>query len=154
VTRPGGRRPATSAAVVLTVLTLLFLARVAGQALVMLDPVPWLPPPHAWYSGLLPYSLLLPAQLVILAVQAVVSRAAWMGSAWLVRPKPRASVQLTWLAAAYALAMAVRYAVTGTHAIPVVFHWILAAYLYTLARLWRPAPGLLSASRTPRGAGR
>ena len=146
-------RPASSAAAVLTVLTLLFLARVAGQALVVFVGVAWLPPVESWYSGLLPYPVLLPAQLVILAAQAVLDRAAWTGRAWLVRPRPEAARRLRWFSYAYAVAMAVRWAVTGTHGIPVVFHWVLAAYLYTLAGLWRPAAEP-SASRTPLAAAR
>jgi hypothetical protein len=32
--------------------------------------------------------------------------------------------------------MVARYAITRSHAIPVVFHWVLAAYIFTLgARL-------------------
>jgi hypothetical protein len=149
-------RPASRAAVVLTGLTLLFLARVAGQALVVFADVRWLPPADAWYSGLLPYPVLLPAQVVILILQAIVDQAAWAGRAWLLRPRPRAARALQRFSYVYALAMAVRYVVTGTHAIPVVFHWILAAYLYALADVWRgyPAPAATSGGRTPRAAGR
>jgi hypothetical protein len=149
-------RPASGAAVVLTALTLLFLARVAGQALVVFLGVSWLPPVDAWYSGLLPYPILLPAQVVILAVQAAVDWAAWTGRESFVRPRPRAARALRWFSYAYALAMAIRYGVTGSHAIPVAFHWVLAVYVYTLAGIWRPAPpaGAAIAGRTPRAAGR
>lgn len=139
-------RPVSGAAVILTVLTLLFLARVAGQALVVFLEVTWLPPAAAWYSGLLPYPILLPVQVTILAIQAIVDRAAWTGRAWLIRPRPRAARALRRFSYAYAFAMALRYVATGTHAIPVTFHWVLAAYLYTLARIWRGAP----AARTAR----
>lgn len=131
-------RPVSGAAVALTMLTLLFLARVAGQALVVFLGVTWLPPADAWYSGLLPYPILLPTQVTILAVQAVIDRAAWTGRAWLLRPRPRAARALRHFSYAYALAMALRYLLTGTHAIPVTFHWVLAAYLHTLARVWQP----------------
>jgi hypothetical protein len=150
------RAPASRAAVALLVLAGLFLARVAGQALVVFAGVGWLPPAEAWYSGLLPYPILLPAQAAILATQAVLTHAAWTGRAWLVRARPRAARHVRWLSYAYALAMAARYALTGTHAIPVLFHWVLAAYLHTLAGLWRrpPPAGAASASRTPRAAAR
>jgi hypothetical protein len=143
-------------AVVLTVLTLLFLGRVAGQALVAFAGVPWLPPMEAWYSGLLPYPILLPAQVVILAGQVAIDRAAWRRHPWLVRPRPRAGRVMRRLSYVYALAMAVRLALTGTHVIPVVAHWVLAAYLYTVARMWEtPAEaGAISAARTRRAAGR
>ena len=145
--------PASSAAVVLTALTLLFLARVVGQVLVVFVGVPWLPPVESWYSGLLPYPVLLPVQVVILAAQAILDRAAWTGRAWLVRPRPHAARRLRWFTYLYACAMAMRWMVTGTHAIPVVFHWVLAAYLHNLAGLWRPAAEP-SAGRTPLAAAR
>jgi hypothetical protein len=144
------------AALVLTLLTLLFLLRVAGQALVAFTGVSWLPPMEAWYSGLLPYPILFPVQVVILAMQGVIDRAAWMRRPWLVRPRPRAGRVLRRLSYLYALGMAVRLALTGTHMIPVVFHWILAAYLYIVARMWEaPAEtAVVSAVRTRPSAGR
>ena len=150
------RRPASAAAVVLTLLTLLFRGRVAGQARVVFAGVAWLPPMEAWYSGLLTYPILFPAQVVILTGQAVIDRAAWGQRPWLVRPRPRAGRVLRRLSYVYALAMAVRLALTGTHVIPVVFHWVLAAYLYTVARVWEaPAEtAAVSAARTRRAAGR
>ena len=140
------KRPA---AVVLTLLTLLFLGRVTGQALVVFGGVTWLPPMEAWYSGLLPYPSLFPVQIAILVGQAVIDRAAWLLRPWLVRPRPRAGRVLRRLSYGYAVAMAVRLALTGTHMIPVTFHWVLAAYLYTVARIWE-----VTASRTRPSAGR
>ena len=48
----------------------LFVLRVAGQAMVAFWGAPWLPPMERWYSGLLPYPLLLPAQIVIIVLMA------------------------------------------------------------------------------------
>jgi hypothetical protein len=146
------KRP--TVALVLTGLTLLFLGRVVGQALVVFAGVSWLPPVESWYSGLLPYPVLLPAQVVILIAQAIIDRAAWTERAWLRRPRPRASRLLRRFSYVYALAMAIRLAVTGTHVLPVVFHWVLAAYLYTLARTWEATAEVVSADRTLRAAGR
>jgi hypothetical protein len=39
---------------------------------------------------------------------------------------------------AYALAMLIRLVVTRSHPIPVVFHWVLAGYLFTLGRQFTP----------------
>jgi hypothetical protein len=125
------RRPSVSA-LVLTALTVLFAARVLGQALVAFVGVPWLPPMDAWYSGLLPYPVLLPMQIVILGLQAAIDRDVWRGHGVFARPSARTGRRLRWLACAYALAMLARLLVTGTHLIPVVFHWVLAAYLLTL----------------------
>ena len=48
----------------------LFVLRVAGQALVAFFDVQFLPPMKAWYSGLMPYEYLLPAQLLVVALMA------------------------------------------------------------------------------------
>jgi hypothetical protein len=132
-------------AMVLTLLTVLFSARVGGQVLVAFAGVPWLPPMEAWYSGLLPYPILLPVQLLILAVQATIDWQVWRGAAFFARPRPRLGRSLRGLSYVYALAMLVRLVLTRTHAIPIVFHWVLAAYLFTLggyyARAGTPAQG-------------
>ena len=70
-------RARSRAAVMLVALTLLFALRVAGQALVAFFDVGWLPPMEAWYSGLLPYPILLPTQLAILAVQVTLDGCMW-----------------------------------------------------------------------------
>lgn len=61
--RPGSSRLAW----LLWTLSGLFLARVLGQILVVFLHVPYLPTAAEWYSGLLPYPLLLPTQIAILA---------------------------------------------------------------------------------------
>jgi hypothetical protein len=79
-----------------------FCCRVLGQALVAFLHVMWLPPMEAWYSGLMPYPLLLPTQLLIIAVYAKVC--------WDFRglyPEAR------WFG--------------GT--IPIFFHWVLASFI-------------------------
>jgi hypothetical protein len=130
-------RPASRSAVVLGALTALFGCRVAGQALVAFLGVTWLPPMDAWFSGLLPYRLLLPLQIVILLVQIVIDRDLWRGQGFFARPRPRAGRRLQRLAYAYALSMVVRYVITRSHVIPIVFHWVLAAYLLTLGAAMR-----------------
>jgi hypothetical protein len=133
---PGGRP-----ALVLVGLTALFAARVLGQAVVALGEVAWLPPMTAWYSGLLPYPALLPVQVAILALQTVIDWRVWRYGPPAIRPRMAAT--LRWFSYLYALAMLVRWVVTRTHPIPIVFHWVLAAYGFTVARV--------SAGRTPRG---
>lgn len=128
------RRPASRRAIVLCALTALFGARVLGQALVAFLGVQWLPAMDAWFSGLLPYPVLLPIQIVIVLVQIVIDRDVWRGDGFFARRRPRAGRRLQWLAGVYALAMIVRYAITRSHLIPIVFHWVLAAYLFTLGR--------------------
>ena len=128
----------------LHVLAFLFFLRVVGQALVAFVGVTVLPPMSEWYSGLLSYRLLLPAQVAILTLQAVIALQLARGHGVLVTPRPRVGRVLITLSVVYFLTMALRYAVTmtwyperrwlGTGTIPIVFHWVLAAYLFTLGR--------------------
>ncbi|MGH7304856.1 MAG: hypothetical protein ACRELZ_16340 [Candidatus Rokuibacteriota bacterium] len=133
--------PRSRSAIVLCVLTVLFGIRIAGQALVAFFDVTWLPPMDAWFSGLLPYPVLLPLQIAIVLVQIVIDRATWRGRGFFGRPRPRAGRGLQGFACVYALSMVVRYAVTLSHPLPIVFHWVLAAYLFTLGRLMRLSNG-------------
>jgi len=124
---------------VLWVLTGLFAVRVAGQMLVASRAPGWLPPMDDW--NLVPYRVLLPIQLVILTVMIWIS-ASFTRDAGLPVDRSR---ELGWLligfSAIYAGSMGVRYAVRmrrrpearwfgGT--IPMIFHLVLATYLYAL----------------------
>src|SRR3989442_791418 len=60
-------------ATVLWFLLLLFCLRVAGQALVAAFAVPFLPPIREWYSGVIPYPILLPVQILIIVLLAKVA---------------------------------------------------------------------------------
>jgi hypothetical protein len=144
-----------AAAGVLTLLTVLFFARVAGQALVALSGLSWLPPMSAWYSGLLPYRFLLPTQILILAAQVAIDWQVLRGAGFFALPHPRLGHALRGFAWVYAFAMLVRWLVTGTHGIPIVFHWVLAGYLFTLGRFCarddaRRAQGLALIAAAPR----
>jgi hypothetical protein len=144
-------RLASRSAIVLCVLTALFGIRVAGQALVAFLDVAWLPAMDAWYSGLLPYAVLLPIQITTLLVQAVVDRDVWRGRGFFAHPRPRAGSALRWCACVYALAMVVRYAITRSHPIPIVFHWVLAAYLFTLGRFMSGSASIGALARREQG---
>jgi hypothetical protein len=121
-------------------LTLLFLLRVLGQVLVACCQVPFLPPMPHWYSGLLPYPLLLPSQLLILALQVKINRDLALGRGWFQRPRPRLGKALQYFSYSYAGVMVMRYGLTmalyperrwlGEGTIPIVFHWVLATYLW------------------------
>jgi hypothetical protein len=119
---------------VLWLLTVLFFLRVIGQVLVAFFDVSFLPEMAAWYSGLLPYAILLPIQGIILLLQVKIGVDFTRGRGLFVRPRPAAGRALQWVSYLYATAMLVRYLVTRTHAIPIVFHWVLAAFLFTLGR--------------------
>jgi hypothetical protein len=114
----------------------LFLVRVVGQLVVRWRAPRWLPPMEQW--NLTPYQLLLPSQLIILAVMAWIDASFSAGAGLPVTPRPAFGWVVLAFAAVYAGAMVARYVVRmaqrpeerwfgGT--IPIVFHWVLAAYL-------------------------
>ena len=114
----------------------LFVARVVGQILAATLAPPWLPPMARWYSGLMPYRYLLPTQIVF-------------SSSWPHRDVARRSPPLgahasrtwiIWASYVYALGMVrrslrARAAGTSRRLIPIVFHFVLAAFLFTTAAL-------------------
>ena len=128
-------------AVILGLLAWAFLGRVLGQVTVALLEPAWLPPMQDGYSGLLPYSILLPIQVAILLIQARISWDLWRGSGFFTQRYPRFGVRLGWFSYGYFAVMVIRYLITmvlfperrwlGSGTIPIVFHWVLAAYLLT-----------------------
>jgi hypothetical protein len=117
----------------------LFLLRVLGQLEVVLMAPAWLPPMEQWYSGLLPYPLLLPAQILILML---------MTGLTVNEMRSPQIVQRRWnwlrdLALFYFGAMVLRLilqflrgaeGVIAAGGIPVAFHWVLALFLLVLSR--------------------
>jgi len=124
---------------VLWVLTGLFAVRVAGQMLVASRAPGWLPPMDDW--NLVPYRVLLPIQLVILTVMIWISASFTRDAGLPVDRSRELGLLLVGFSAVYAGSMGVRYAVRmrrrpearwfgGT--IPMIFHLVLATYLYAL----------------------
>ena len=60
-------------AVLLDIFAVTFFLGVIGEVLVTFFEVDFLPPMAHWYSGLIPYQVLLPIHLLILIVQSKVS---------------------------------------------------------------------------------
>lgn len=112
----------------------LFVLRVAGQAMVAFFDVTWLPPMERWYSGLVPYGLLLPAQLAIIVVMAKISADFTRGRGFFVRPRRFFASYWLWFGWIYLAGMGLRFAIKGP-SIPVVFHWVLAAFIIAVG-LW------------------
>jgi hypothetical protein len=129
--------------VLLWICVALFFLRVVGQLEALLLSPAWLPSMEQWYSGLVPYVLLLPSQIVILMFMAVLvvreqdasqecgERSRWRH--WIRR-----------FALGYFAAMVVRLLVQFTRGaddvitaggIPVAFHWVLALFLLVLSRV-------------------
>ena len=121
----------------------LFAFRVIGQLEVLLVGPPWLPDMDAWFSGLLPYPVLLPAQIAILMLMAVVAWNPRVRNGGFARSHPRSAGALRIFAGIYFAVMAIRLAVNvfENHedfwregAIPVAFHWVLALFLLVSGR--------------------
>lgn len=127
----------------LWLLTALFVLRVAGQVLVVLRAPAWLPPMEQW--NLVPYRVLLPIQLVFIAVMTWIDVSFQASSGAVAEQHHGFGVFLIVFSTVYVLAMAIRYVVRmrrrsdqrwfgGT--IPIIFHVVLASYLYVLGSFY------------------
>ena len=136
---PAGEIESSLAGAFLWLFLALFFLRVAGQILVVLRAPRWLPPMRQW--NLMPYRFLLPVQTVLLGVMAWIGYDLSRGRGVFADATPAAGRALVWLSYVYAGGMAARYAVRMARqpserwfggAIPIVFHVVLAAFLFTL----------------------
>lgn len=135
------------AAAILALLTGAFGLRVAGQFVVSRWAPPWLPPMPEWYSGLIPYPRLLAMQIGMLAGMTLIVVGLALGRPLIADPRPALGTVLLVIAWPYGLSMPVRYAVrmsrnpearwTG-RTIPIVFHVVLATWLFVLGSYLRP----------------
>jgi hypothetical protein len=89
----------------------------------------------------MPYRYLLPTQIVFLVVMAVMTLSIARRSVPLGTTAPAVGTLIIWASYAYALGMvvrSVRYASTPPERrgvlIPIVFHFVLAAFLFTYGR--------------------
>jgi hypothetical protein len=127
-------------------LTILFFLRVIGQFLVAFFNVTFLPPMPNWYSGLLPYPILLPTQILIILLQLKINNDFSRNKGFFIKPRRKLGMFLQWFSYAYAGIMAIRYVITmylyperrwfGEGTIPIIFHFVLAGYLFTLAKYY------------------
>ena len=141
------QQPDRRRVLVLWTLLAAFVARVLGQLLVVVARPAWLPPMEQWYSGLLPYSLLLPTQILLIAIMAalalrVTRRHGRLGT------NLRRRRRLTATSYLYATVMLVRYVVQLVvrpewrwfgHTIPIAFHLVLASFLFVVAAAYTDA---------------
>jgi hypothetical protein len=103
-----------------------------GQFLVAFFDVQWLPPMERWYSGLIPYPALLGSQLLIIGLMATVSAQFTRRSGWFYEPKRLLGLPLLVFGAIYLAVMLGRAVLVWDRAIPIVFHWVLAAFVITV----------------------
>jgi len=131
-------------------LTLLFFVRVLAQVLVAVFEIPFLPSMAQWTtpsaspfatSGLIPYPILLSAQIVILIVQIKVCRDFLAGRGYFLSLRRTTGQLLLWLSYLYFTSMLLRYVITMAlyperrwfgHTIPILLHFVLAGFLFTL----------------------
>jgi hypothetical protein len=132
-----------TAAVLMWTCIALFAMRVVGQFEALLIAPSWLPDMDAWYSGLMPYNLLVPAQIAILMALAATAWNRRIRTGAFARAKPRTAGALRIFAAIYFTVMVVRLGVNivdnGAEfwrhgAIPVAFHWVLALFVLVAGR--------------------
>jgi hypothetical protein len=120
----------------------LFVVRVVGQIEVLVLSPHWLPPFRAWESGLIPYSVLLPIQIILIAWMAIIATDHWRGSGyfWVTHRSTRRRLMI--IAEIYFAVMLLRVAIAAyipPHSlaerglIPVIAHWDLAAFIYLTA---------------------
>lgn len=121
----------------LAALLLLFVLRVAGHLIAATIAPPWLPPMARWYSGVMSYRYLLPTQLVFVVLMAAVISAVRAHASPLGAGSPVAGAAIVWASYLYAIGMvvrAIRYARATPERrgvlIPILFHFVLAAFLF------------------------
>jgi hypothetical protein len=128
---------------ILWLFTGLFVLRVAGQILVALRPQRWLPPMKQW--NFLPYPILLPIQIVFIVVMFWIDVSFTMSTGSLIAKNPGTGYFLIYFSYFYLMAMVIRYVIRMYRrpdqrwfgrTIPIVFHIVLASYLYTLGRFY------------------
>lgn len=141
---------AAAYATVLWVLLGLFVLRVIGQIPVMLWHPRWLPAAKEWYSGILSYPVLLPIQIVFIAVMVAMILGVSNASGTAAAGAPRGvgaganggaagdiAALVVWFSYVYAAGMLVRFVVWLRRPperrrawIPIVFHIVLAGFLW------------------------
>ena len=124
----------------LWVLLILFVARVAGQAMVAFWGVQWLPPMERWYSGLMPYPLLLPAQIAIIVLMAKICSDFTRRRGFFVQPRRLFAGPWLWFGWIYLAVMLARLPAQmllkpDAPVIPIPFHWVLASFVIAVG-LW------------------
>jgi hypothetical protein len=117
---------------VLWLLLALFVGRVLGQLLVAFFDVRFLPPMEAWYSGLMPYEYLLPSQLLLIGVMAKICIDFTREDGFFFKPRRTFAGEWLWFGYVYLAAMIARAVFLWDRPIPIVFHWVLAAFVITV----------------------
>jgi hypothetical protein len=123
-----------------------FVLRVLAQALIAVGYGAFLPPWEEWFSGLVPYPQLLGSQLAIILVYGTVCVQFMRQRGLSVTPRRWLGTVLLSVGSVYFAVMVIRYIIrmalypperwTGG-AIPIFFHWVLAAFMLVLGAYHR-----------------
>jgi hypothetical protein len=105
---------------------------VLGQVLVAFFDVRFLPPMEAWYSGLMPYEYLLPPQIILIAVMTKICIDFTRERGWFFNKNRFLGTVWLWFGYLYLAAMIARAVFLWDRPIPIVFHWVLAAFVITV----------------------
>lgn len=126
---------------ILSLLLFAFILRVVGQLLVMLEVGRnLLPPMKDWYSGLIPYEILLPIQLVLIVILLIICLQFFAKDPGRPRRRPSLGRALRIFGLIYLSVMILRFIIYLFKPgwlggwIPIVFHWVLACYCIILGR--------------------
>ena len=125
----------------LALLTFCFALRVLGQAWVAFFGATWLPAMEQWSSGMIPYFVLLIIQLLMLSLMVKITNEILRAEGIFATRRPHWARFLKQFGAVYAVVMILRYALTMIlrpelrwfgPAIPVIFHVVLAGFIFVL----------------------
>lgn len=139
--------------IVLWACTVLFLLRVVGQLEALLVAPSWLPPMYDWYSGLIPYPILVPVQIAILMLMSALVMREMQAGRCASSDSDRGMPWVRRFAVAYFVVMMLRLMlqflrgvdnVIDAGGIPVAFHWVLALFLLVLGRRTSVSMGVCS----------
>lgn len=134
------QNPAKRYALVLCMLTGLFMCRVVAQLIQVWHPVAFLPSFDVWQSGALPYPMLLMFQVAILWV---CLRIVWRTFKGMVVAVPKKGRILLYLGGLYLAVMGIRLLIGLTVAsdhfwfgavLPTIFHFVLAIFMLVYGR--------------------
>jgi len=118
---------------------ILFILRVLGQIYVARYKVPWLPPMKEWYSGLMPYHLLLPSQIIIIIVMSLIAYDFTRADGFFFITNDSTATTVTIFSVIYFSSMILRYIITMFRyperrwlggCIPIIFHCVLALFIF------------------------
>ena len=99
--------------------------------------VRFLPPMAAWYSGLMPYEYLLPSQILIIALMARICVDFTRARGYFYEPKRFFARPWLVFGYLYLAAMLLRAMLIWDRPIPIVFHWVLAAFILVVGESHR-----------------